>query len=826
MVENFVASKQAVKPRPPSRQTEVLQSLIPVSARAVNELYAPFVARLCEAMMQCAEKGADAKTTNFCFRANNLLKAKGTAYLGLVLQTLGGLLLQEVGVLEHGVKARAPVKLSGGLSLVSYDEMESKVMLSSLARPFEIRHVDQLAALNIRLAFLLERDQISNAQNPFRPDIFLAAFQQAWSSFDEELNADQMLLPFLTEDNFIDLGPVYQALNNVLKSRAILPGAVDARRGKSVDMADPHPTVAPLPPSAFAPDPEAIPPLQLSQQLRRLFERSEAYGSPWSAGQNGPAHGAPSFGNFAPGGSAGAAYQAAGAGAAEGAGAQQAAPEAGAGGSGGDFVPDLSAIHDFGMNSAQSSKQLFSFLADLQQKVFSNGGASMLQQQAHAAQHSVGGAAQGVAQGAGALGAPAELDAQAQQLMHLPMVKQQAPKGALTRIDETTIDLLAKIFETVFRDPAIPLEIKELVGVLQIPVLKAALMDKEFFYQEEHPARRLIELLTQISIGWEQRQGRKDPMYQALQRSLDRIQRETDVQTSHFSEAVNELESLIREDEQATETAIAAPISAALRQEKLVQANKTARNEVEMRIGTGEVVAFVETFLENKWVNVLTIAYSVQDEKPEAVKSAVKTMDDLIWSVKPKITAQERKELIGKLPTMLAMLNKWLNVVKWDDAERLQFFAELAETHASIVRAPLELTPERQLEIAVSVAKQAAERRMQRAALKQEDEETVYDESNETVERLQRGMWLEFAAKENGGVVRRLKLAWISPLRSLFIFSAGQRQESFSLSAEQLAQHFRDKTVHVLRTGGVVTSALTKALGGNPVNDEAVQQFA
>lgn len=139
--------------------------------------------------------------------------------------------------------------------------------------------------------------------------------------------------------------------------------------------------------------------------------------------------------------------------------------------------------------------------------------------------------------------------------------------------------------------------------------------------------------------------------------------------------------------------ALSVPITQALQQEKIAQATKAAKNDVALRIGTGELAAFVETFLEHKWVPVLTLVYSIQEKKPQAVESAVKAMDDLVWSVKPKITLEERKELIAKLPSMLAILNKWLNVVKLDDAARLQFFAELAKCHASIVRAPLELSP-------------------------------------------------------------------------------------------------------------------------------------
>ncbi|MEN9865518.1 MAG: hypothetical protein RL748_1108, partial [Pseudomonadota bacterium] len=400
----------------------------------------------------------------------------------------------------------------------------------------------------------------------------------------------------------------------------------------------------------------------------------------------------------------------------------------------------------------------------------------------------------------------------------LQKIKQMAPKGSLSQVDEKSIDLLTKIFETVFVDRQIPQELKSLVGLLQMPVLNEALQNKEFFYQEQHPARRLLELSTQLSLDWEQRNPGQDPMYLALKRNIAKLQKQSVQQANLFAEVVAELETILQEEQQATEQTISAPIAAALKQEKTLQASISAKNEVAMRIGTGEVVAFVETFLEDKWVSVLTIAYSVQEEKPEALKNAVKTMDDLIWSVKPKITPEQRKEFIAKLPTMLSNLNKWLNVIKWDDADRLQFFAELAETHASIVRAPLELSPERQLQISMEVAQKAAERRLEKQAKLQANQAPAEPEPPlPGFDQLQRGMWLEILGPD--GTLGRSKLAWISPMRSLYIFSNNKKQENFSLSSEQLAEAFRAGNAKVLRVGGdashdLVANAVAHALSG------------
>ncbi|MCC2973996.1 DUF1631 family protein [Massilia sp. IC2-476] len=404
--------------------------------------------------------------------------------------------------------------------------------------------------------------------------------------------------------------------------------------------------------------------------------------------------------------------------------------------------------------------------------------------------------------------------ATAHEVFYLPRLKQSLPQGSLSRGDETTLDLLSRIFETVLIDESIPQETRELIAFLQVPVLKAALKDRSFFFEEAHPARRMLDLLSHA--GWEQAASPDDPVYRAMRRGVDQVRRQA--QPEVFAAAVAELEASIADREQREEAAIAGPIAQATRQEKQLAATRSARKAVSLRLAGDEVVALVGTFLEQRWTPVLTLAYTIEDSKPGAVDNATRAMDDLIWSVKPKATHEQRKALIKSLPALLTTLNKWLDAIGWQDAERLQFFAGLAECHAAIVRAPLELSPERQLELAVEAAQQDALRRI---ALEQADaaeEEAPLDPASVELARLERGMRVEFTGA-NG--VRKLRLAWVSPLRTLFIFSGAGRQEGFSLPAERLAEAFRSGSIRVLAPEGVVGRVLTQAVGEAAMNDPA-----
>lgn len=987
----------ATPPKPVSPRHALLEELIAIAVRQAGDQFLDLANKLAGALIDATD--GDAKLVQQRIRAGNQLRNRNFAFLHLATAALEKALRHELAELAPTGGKRPPRAAEQPLSLVSLEEMDSKVALSGVSKPFESLYADALQTLNVRLAFLLDRDILRVSQNPFRPEVFLQALQAAWTEFDSEEEAAGLLQPMLKPGMFIELGPMLEALNLALQSGGVLPGAVDGYRRRKSDAGR-----------------DGAPPrtnqAALAQQLRQFFASSEVAGSAagqivdgiasgmlqggvdltipelpaaaLAAGNNwipnaaartaaitapgAPvataglgastaaqataqaatvataatatqtahnAHIAPPAGHsHAPGhgsadAGAGAAFAAAHGGAAVAgaitsgaaagpaiAGATAAGaiaptvagaivsgaavaptfadpavagtaattpgqpgaaylglpviasgavggamPAAGPNGAPNGTAPQSTAptaliavpgipgaipgagwtqgaAHGFHtgaltneeaqrLSQIAAKQPLLTYLAELQ-KLLPYEAISNLA------------AATAAAPGASASANPD--DAPPANVFYLPNLKQSMPQGSLSRADESTIDLLSAVFDTVFRDHSISPEIRELIRFLQIPVLKAALVDKNFFFQEAHPARRLLELLSRM--GWEQRKGPDDPLFQAMQRSVDRVGRDYQQELSVFTEAVDELEASIQAEEKAAAAAIAAPIAAALKQEKMAESAKLAKNAVALRIGTGEVIAVVEAFLEQRWVSVLTIAYSIEDDKPGAVNNATRTMDDLIWSIRPKLTADDRKQLIAKLPGLLSTLNKWLDVIKWQDADRLQFFAELAECHASIVRAPLELAPERQLEIAMQVAQQAAERRLQlqakadaeaqaqaeaEALAAQAAPDPAAEDAISEVDGLTRGMWLEF--EQQDGSARKVKLAWISPRRTLYIFSTAARQEAFSISGDELAARFRAGSAQVVRSDGVVTVALSQALsrgagggdgnGGHAASDAA-----
>ena len=395
----------------------------------------------------------------------------------------------------------------------------------------------------------------------------------------------------------------------------------------------------------------------------------------------------------------------------------------------------------------------------------------------------------------------------------LRQVKEHAPAGMLTVVDENTIELLAKIFDYVLQEPGVADDVKRLLARLQVPMLKAALMDKKFFVKESHPARRLFDAVAQSGIGWSSGKVRDDSFFKNVEQIVVRVQREFDQQMSSFSDALAGLENVLESEEKQSQHLLSDLIAKALRQERLSLAEDAAQYDVALRLETGEVASFVETFLETHWVRVLTLTHSVKEKKPEALAKAVQAMDDLIWSIQPKNSPEQRKELIRRLPSILTMVNAWLDAIKWHDPERLVFFSRLAERHAAIVRIQAENSPRHQVEIAVSIAERVSARRMRRRKLEAERQNAAnwpQDEHQLRVERLNQGSWAIFSLSEREPVP--FKLGWISPKRTRFIFTNRQGQEPFLMTRAELAQALKEKKAVLMKLDSITERALDLVL--------------
>jgi len=258
--------------------------------------------------------------------------------------------------------------------------------------------------------------------------------------------------------------------------------------------------------------------------------------------------------------------------------------------------------------------------------------------------------------------------------------------NSISHADDMTIDIVAMLFDYILDDESVPDTMKALIGRLQIPVLKVALLDKALFSKKSHPARGLLNTLADAAIGWSEDHDQDDSLYKKVHSVVHRILDEFDDNVNIFAELADELDEFVADEEKKARERAEQSAIAIHAKEQLNLAKALVRDELKRRISEKDVGEFEREFLANHWKQALFVTCVKKGEDSPAWKAAIETMDDLIWSISPKRTAENRNKLVKLLPRLLKLLNSGLNLTSIDPTDRKRFFGRLARRHIAAVK--------------------------------------------------------------------------------------------------------------------------------------------
>jgi len=116
------------------------------------------------------------------------------------------------------------------------------------------------------------------------------------------------------------------------------------------------------------------------------------------------------------------------------------------------------------------------------------------------------------------------------------------PKN-LNQIDGRTIDFVEMIFGAFLRNKNISTNIKNLLLRLQIPVIKTSLLDSNFFYNDQHPARHVLNTISHLGIGIE---NKDNTVYKTIDLIIEQLLRSFGTKTLSFNTALASLSRLTK----------------------------------------------------------------------------------------------------------------------------------------------------------------------------------------------------------------------------------------------------------------------------------------
>lgn len=629
----------------------------------------------------------------------------------------------------------APQAINAGLSLVDDVELEESLAVTSMVAKAENRLQRALYQVNQRLGVISGGGKVEDASNPIGPAALGNAFRNAIREF--EVNIQVKLIIYKLFDRYVMAGlePVYDEVNVELIRAGVLP------------------------------------------QIRHVLPQGDrSRGSGSAGGGSVDPHMA---GDMAPGD---------------------------AGGQGGYYDPAATGLQ------AEIYSTLRSLLASRHGDAGSSGYVSaggerggggiglpglsptdllsaltILQNQSMAVQaraDSVSDAAEAVQQ------------IKRELLDQVSKLSDDARERRVSTADEDTIDLVGMLFEYILQDRNLPAQMQALLGRLQIPYLKVAIVDKHLFAQKSHPARRLLDALADAGKSWSEDSDRDHRLYDRIKVSVETVLRDFDDDVGVFEREFAAFGDFMSQHHKRAELAEQRAAEATRGREKLQEARRTAAREILKRIDERNLPAVVHTVLSRPWANYLVLTLLRQGEESDEWKNALRFADEFVWSAQPKITESEHTRLRALLPQLEKALRHGLATVAYHDNDVRQLMQELAQFYRRLLDGQkVETKTAKEViagnatptavagdtgsgdatdDTAAPATATAAQSPVEEVVLSSGETEAPAettaedDEFVQAVRDLKVGSWIEFVDESDNR--ERAKLSWISPISSKYLF--------------------------------------------------------
>ncbi|UNK43205.1 DUF1631 domain-containing protein [Luteimonas sp. S4-F44] len=179
-------------------------------------------------------------------------------------------------------------------------------------------------------------------------------------------------------------------------------------------------------------------------------------------------------------------------------------------------------------------------------------------------------------------------------------------RAPLSGDDEDVIDLVGLLFQALFEANDLMQQARDLYGRLVMPCLKVALTDETLFSQRGHPARRLLDAVTEACDGNTGDTAVDRDLLEHAGRLVDRVVEEYETDQAVFALAAEELRDRLDQQRRRTEVAERRAAEAIHGRERLQQARRGVAALVAERMTAQPLTDAVARFLDQHWRHHLT----------------------------------------------------------------------------------------------------------------------------------------------------------------------------------------------------------------------------
>jgi len=383
--------------------------------------------------------------------------------------------------------------------------------------------------------------------------------------------------------------------------------------------------------------------------------------------------------------------------------------------------------------------------------------------------------------------------------------------------DEILIDVVAMFFDVILQDRHLPDIVRVLIAQLQIPVLKVAMMDKEFFTKKSHHTRRFLNALSQVGLGIsEQNKQIKSAVLEKMEELVARVLMDFEDDVEIFSELCDEFEIFMEQQQRQMDVIEARSRKVTQSTEHLELIKRKADYEIALRLEGKCIPEFVQLFLEDAWKDVLVLALLREGKAPGEAEQCLTVIDHLIESVVRPEGPDAKRSIIKGLANLFKGIKLGLEGISYDFHATADFFKDLESWHKQVlmvvsnVQADVSVDEEVALVSFEDTSSSVSLDEELQQELEGELAQMPEDKFSQQVNDMQVGDWVEYENPEE--TMMRAKLSWKSNVTMQCLFVDASGAKAMDISVADFAEELREKRMWLI--GQEKASLVERALSG------------
>ena len=352
-------------------------------------------------------------------------------------------------------------------------------------------------------------------------------------------------------------------------------------------------------------------------------------------------------------------------------------------------------------------------------------------------------------------------------------------QAASTPVERATIEIVALLFQSILTEERIPTAVRVWFARLQMPVLRVAVSEPDFFATVDHPARRLIDRMGSCVMGFDATtRAVGDILEKEIKRVVQVVEAYPDTGRRVFQTVLVEFEKFLehyfKNQNEASRKGVSLAQQVEQRETLAIQYTIELRkmlNEVPVQEGVRE-------FLFHVWADVLAMAAVKHGNQSDATKDMKRAAADLIWSASAKVSREERAEVIRRLPPLLKTLREGMSHAGVPADKQDEHIQRLNNSLAAAFTAKTAAIPHERLE-ELMVRLETLEELLPEAEDLEIDDAMVHDLSGHESSELE-------VVSEGGSMPTPAMIAWARELQvgSWYMLDYRNRNEAMKLARQ------------------------------------------